>query len=38
MFINFKEIYYGNKVYAKHTFLPIDKYGNVLVRPIKNGW
>ena len=34
-FINFKGIYYGDKVYVKNTFLPIIGYGNVLIRPIK---
>ena len=34
-FINFKKTYYGNEVYVKNTFLPIDGYKNVLIRPIK---
>ena len=34
-FINFEKTYYNDKIYVKNTFLPIDKYGNILIRPIK---
>ena len=33
--INFEQTYYKNKIYVKNSFLLINKYGNVSLRPIK---